>query len=348
MATNSGSSVPTWRVISPENFELTLRRLLEPTAEDKLKVALDRVMADIEASKSGPAAERREKLREELALRKKKERLERRLKKLQELKEKAAGPLIGALFLAGLIWILALVLGGWGAVTGVSAIQRALAEDMKNIEENQANGLTVKELDKDFAVGQLMGVPGGERNEEGLFPKTSDDEYLPPEYLLEVTGWTPELDSCERTIAELETSETLAGCEATGKLELRVQDAPELTATCIFFQLGSEAGLGKNASEDNQRAFARATRLKSEAPATQKPRFYVAGGTKSWDETMLLWCQTLGAEKETFTQEVSYIVGQVAVRMDAQLYLAGGIVTWLEADGSYAPERVWEGHRPAD
>lgn len=342
-STSSKTKIPTWKFANPETFELTLRRLMEPSAEAKMTAALDKVIADIEASKHGPAAERREKAREEQNLKKKRDRLKRRLAKLQELKRMALGPLLVGLAIALFTWLIVLVLTGVGTVTVAQTIQDALAKDMETIAENSATGLTIEELDADIHVGQLMGMPGGEKDADGNYLKTGD-EYMEPDYLLEITKWQPELDGCSATFALTDFDGELAGCEAAAVIDFTNQVTPEVTMSCLFLQLGDVNGPSKDTTESQQRKFGEQARFTNSAESVLKPNFWVLGPDNGWDEVTMLWCQTFGTDDEALANKMSFIAGQAGIRIDAKLYLAGGIFTWLEADGSYAPERVWEGH----
>lgn len=344
-ASPTKGSLTTWKFTNPETFELTLRRLMEPSAESKMISALDKVMADIAEASRGSAAEQREKAREALVLERKRNRLERRLTKLQELKRMAVGPLLISLFIAFITWLVILGVTGLGAVTATQSIAEALAKDKETIAENSSTGLTIKELDADIHVGQLMGMPGGGRDENGDFIKEGNG-YKKPDYLLEVTKWEPEFDSCSDTLSKTDFTGELNGCNAAAMIEVAHSEFPEITTSCLFLQLGDENSPSPETSKDNQLAFAKQARFIEPASDTLKPNYWTLGPDNGWDEVTMLWCQTFGTEDESLGKEMAFTLGQAGIRIDAKLYLAGGIFTWLESDGSYAPERVWEGHAP--
>ncbi len=338
-----------WSAISPETFNLTVRRIFEPSAEAKLQAALDDVLSQIAESKTGPQAAQREYTREAIELKKKKEKLERRIAKLQELKKKAIGPLIISLFIGVIVWVTILALGA-GAIGGTTyAIQQAIAKDMENIKENQATSLTIEEVDSDVHAGQLMGVPDRGDGEFGSYVKESENgDYPEPAYLLEVTFWEAELDGCDTTLATVESTEEIAGCVAAARIELVNTEDPAITQACVLLQLGDEDATTTSISSDEQLEWARASQINTVAEKRNKVTSYLAGDEDSWNSTTLLSCQVSGTDDETLAREMSYIVGQLVYRINSQAYLAGGIFTWLEADGSYAPMSVWDGHRPME
>lgn len=333
--------ITTWSFVSPETFELTLRRLMEPSAEAKLREALHKVLTDIEDSKTGPMAERRAAAHEAARLQKERERLERRLAKLRQLKNMGLVPLIFGLLFAAFVWLLA-----FGAtVAGGLTIQQALAKDMENVKENQATGLTIQELDEDLHAGQLMGVPPESSKVDGVYTRDANDKYPAPEYLIQVTNWAPELNGCEKTLANTNYDGGLESCVAAARIDLVKQDQPEITESCLFLQLTEDDGSAFPLSEDEQIEFLRALRINSDSELRYNPIFYPVKGEEPWNASTLLTCEVFGTDDESIASELSYIVGQAAYRINSQLYLAGGIFTWLEEDGSYAPRSQWDGHR---
>lgn len=342
--TKPKTNIRTWSFVSPETFELTLRRLVEPSAEAKMQAALDTVLREIEEAERSPLAEKREAFHKAEELRKKRERLERRIAKLQELKRKAAGPLIGGLFFGLLVWLL--ILTGVGSA-GYS-IQQALAKDMENIEENQETGLTIKELDANINVGQLMGMPDNGDSPPGEYTQNADGTYPKPAYLLETTAWTPEFNGCDETLWDTSFKGDIPGCVAGARWDMAVQGQPDVTQTCLILQLGAEDAKAIEFTNEEQIDFSRELRVTTDKPAYLKPRFFSAGAEDSWNPTTLVWCQVLGTEDEMLGRKLAHIAGQVTLRTNSQAYLAGGIFTWLESDGSYAPRSQWDGHGPND
>ncbi len=338
--------------VSPETFELTLRRLMQPTAEEKMKEALDQVTREIAEAQRSPLAELRARHRKEEQLRKKREKLERRLAKLQELKSKAAGPLVGGLFLAGIVWVIVVAATGTGVSFGVSslsaAVQEGLKKDMEGIEERKGTGLTIEELEGNVSVGQRMGLAGGPRDENGMWQKDANDKWYPPDFLTEIVAWTPELAGCDETLSAIAYDGVMAGCHAAARIDVVKADDPAIAMSCVFLQLGTEYGRDPATSIGAQNSFGEAaTFIRDPAPAERIVRFWVQDPQNKWDETMMLFCQAFGTNDAEIIKGMASSVAQIGIRVDAGAYIAGGIFTWLEADGSYAPAGVWEGHGPS-
>lgn len=342
--TKPKANIHTWSFVSPETFELTLRRLVEPSAEAKMQAALDTVLQQIEEAERSPLAEQRAAFHKAEELRRKRERLERRIAKLQELKRKAAGPLIGGLLFGLLVWLL--ILAGVGGA-GYS-IQQALAKDMENIKENQETGLTIEELDANVSVGQLMGMPDNGDSPPGEYEQNANGDYPAPAFLLETTQWTPQFDGCDLVLESTNFTGEVPGCVAAARWDMAIQGQPEITQRCIVLQLGPEDATDLEFTNEEQVEFSRELRVITDQPAFLKPRFFSAGAEDSWNSTTLVWCQVLGTEDELLARKLTHIAGQVTLRTNSQAYLAGGLFTWLESDGSYAPRSQWEGHGPSE
>jgi len=355
ISNQSHRNIAAWSFVSPETFELTVRRLVQPGAEEKLREALAAVTLQMEEAERSPLAEARARFHQEEKLRKKREKLERQLEKLQELKSKAAGPLIGGLFLGGIVWIIILAGTGTGVSYGVSAIansrltpiEAAIEEDKKGVEERKGSGLTIEELIPAVSVGQLIGIPAP--NAEGTFVKDENDEWPKPEFLSQITGWTPELSGCVETLSQIAYAKEFPGCVAAARLDLVKADDPSITMSCVYLQLGTEYGPSSATSKSSQESFGKEASFLTQPPGSERVvRYWVQDPTNDWDETTMLFCQLFGSTDVEVSKRMGSSVAQIGLRVDAGFYAAGGIFVWLESDGSYAPRSVWDGNRPND
>lgn len=302
--------------ISPENFALILQRLTQPSAEEKMRAAFARLEADLESAKE---------IREKIRLEKKRAKLERRLTKLVEFKKRAAGPLIGSLLLSLFVWLV--IIGTAGTATYAS-VNAALQRDIENVEENLKSLYTVQEMREGFNVGQYMGMP------EGFHPGDSGEtpeEWPEPAWYVEITD-TKFADDCSlwnETVVEKED------CVGSARLELILQDQPDVSMTCVF-------------GVPNEKNFLEGDRtfVNQENAFVNSGVYFIGKGELTEELRTMLACQVYNLEDSEKAMLMAYTVGQAALRDNAGFHLAGGFFTWFESDGSYAPRSTWDGYRP--
>jgi len=343
-----------FQIVKPSDIDIALRRLFQPSAEEKMREALNSLTAQMEDATKPENVLRRANARKQERLRIKKERLEIRLEKLRALKQYSSGFIVGSLFVGALIWIVLMAILGSGAAAGGAAlfpaytpsdaVSQGLQKDRETIEKNKSEGLTVAELSEAINVGQTLGLPGDGVTTDGSWEKI-DGSYPQPQFTAEVTEWSPNPESCVG-FSDLMTRELPSGCVAGATLTLTDLEDRDMGLKCLYLQLGNESGPSPTANRNEQQEFARNARFKEIPETTERIAYFqTQDPNNGWDETMFMLCQGFGSATEADVARMGYSVALMSIQIDAHFWYAGGILTWNESDGSNAPRSQWNGHR---
>lgn len=306
------------RAISSGNFDLILKRLTRPSAEEEMRAAFAKLEEGMASGKLLIATAKEKEARERQT-EKERRRLEKRLELLVELKEIPA-PKLATWTLLALLFVAAII----SAVVGIGLeVGKAIAQEASEAAVDTT--FRVDEMRTGFRVGQYVGVAEWADFDDAKTGMLADERWrVPTEYIeLIAIKYAEDCDLRNEFIVEN------VDCKESARLDFVLRENEDITMTCLL----AVPEPGRPLVGPIRPSF-----INQESRAIPSRQFFLGESEDSSDPATLMACQTYGTENIKLSSQMIFAAGQTALRHNTSTHDRAYIHYWFEADGSRAPK----------